>query len=647
MFDEKEDDGLIMLVNEQGTSRPVSGLELGVILHDHHSLRLAVLNACEGARGSIDNPLGGVAQTLIRQGLPAAVAMQFEISEEAALVFAHEFYMAIADGYPIDAATVEARKAIFASGNDVEWGTPVLHLRSSDARVFDLQRTTQPPVSDDLRKRAMTALEERRFADAVALWEQVVESSPNDETAGRFLAQAGAGLDAERLYAQAGAAVQNGDPDSALTLLERVDELDPLLGDPGNVGDRARELKEVAADGEVDRARASMDDGELHEARRILDQVLVAVPDHAGALDAREQVERRIRARDLMDQAKRAFEVGDWEQVVALVEDAEELDPQLHDDEGLKREASMRLALASTAAGTEAPEPGIPPLPPSVEPPAPAPIRGTPAVLRWAMGVAAALVVFVGVVQMLPDGEPSPGPDDTGGDPTTTVAVEPTTTPGIVIPEGAVAVSRVDGVRVDGDSSDWPDLDEVESDRPVFPRTEADPVVTASWLIGWDEDALYLLARASDASVDPGPLDDPSQMYQGDSVHFEIGPDSEGAESLRSGDKHVILAPGDRSGAVVVAINVPQGGVFVPGLSGEDTGVQAVASAIDRGYVIEAAIPWEALGMDPAPGLVFGLNVNISDGKPSGGLNQMVSSNANRTAGGQNTPAVWNRAVLR
>src|SRR5690606_18690731 len=134
----------------------------------------------------------------------------------------------------------------------------------------------------------------------------------------------------------------------------------------------------------------------------------------------------------------------------------------------------------------------------------------------------------------------------------------------------------------------------------------------------WDGDALYLLARASDASVDPGPLDDPSQMYQGDSLHFEIGPDSEGAESLRSGDKHVILAPGDRSGAVVVAINVPQGGVFVPGLSGEDTGVQAVASAIDRGYVIEAAIPWEVLGMDPAPGLVFGLNVNISDGKPSG-----------------------------
>ena len=40
--------------------------------------------------------------------------MQFEIADDVASTFAHEFYGALADGYPIDAALTEARKAIFA-----------------------------------------------------------------------------------------------------------------------------------------------------------------------------------------------------------------------------------------------------------------------------------------------------------------------------------------------------------------------------------------------------------------------------------------------------------------------------------------------------------------------------------------------------
>ena len=59
--------------------------------------------------------------------------MQFEITDDAAITFSHDFYAAIADGYPVDAALAEARKAIFTSGNDVEWGTPVLYMRTPDS----------------------------------------------------------------------------------------------------------------------------------------------------------------------------------------------------------------------------------------------------------------------------------------------------------------------------------------------------------------------------------------------------------------------------------------------------------------------------------------------------------------------------------
>ena len=140
---EQKQDGLLLLEDENHRGTPVSGQHLGAILHDHHSLRLVVLNACEGARTSSEDLYAGVAQTLVRQGIPAVLAMQFEIFEDAATTFAQEFYSAIVDNYPVDAALSEARKAIFASNNDVEWGTPVLFMRTPDGTLFRPENTEE------------------------------------------------------------------------------------------------------------------------------------------------------------------------------------------------------------------------------------------------------------------------------------------------------------------------------------------------------------------------------------------------------------------------------------------------------------------------------------------------------------------------
>ena len=99
-----------------------------------------MLNACEGARSGASDPFAGMAQSLIQQGLPAVVAMQFEITDDAAIIFAHELYGAIADGYPLEAALAEARGAIRDEGNPTEWGTPVLYSRAPDGRLFDRSR---------------------------------------------------------------------------------------------------------------------------------------------------------------------------------------------------------------------------------------------------------------------------------------------------------------------------------------------------------------------------------------------------------------------------------------------------------------------------------------------------------------------------
>jgi hypothetical protein len=142
-------DGVLVMEDHSGRPQEVTGEEIGGLLNEYDQTRLVVLNSCEGARTDSSDPFSGVAQSLIQQGLPAVVAMQFEITDDAAIIFARELYWAIADGYPLEAALAEARGAIRDAGNPTEWGTPVLYSRAPDGRLFDM--TTQGKTSEAAR----------------------------------------------------------------------------------------------------------------------------------------------------------------------------------------------------------------------------------------------------------------------------------------------------------------------------------------------------------------------------------------------------------------------------------------------------------------------------------------------------------------
>ena len=141
-FDQRTQDSVVVLEDGTGKGRWVSGQSLGEMLRDERKLRLVLLNACEGARASSTDPFAGTAQTLVRQGIPAVIAMQFEVSDQAAITFAQEFYRALALSYPVDGAVAEARRAILALGNELEWGTPVLYLQAPDGRIFHVEGIT-------------------------------------------------------------------------------------------------------------------------------------------------------------------------------------------------------------------------------------------------------------------------------------------------------------------------------------------------------------------------------------------------------------------------------------------------------------------------------------------------------------------------
>ena len=136
-------EGLLFLEDDSGAAAQVTEAVLTNLLGDQVSLRLVILNSCEGARTTLNDPFAGIATSLVALGVPAVVAMQFTISDRAAIVFAEELFTSlIGRQYPIDAAVSEARKAVFTEVNEIEWATPVLFLRTVDGQLFDFAACT-------------------------------------------------------------------------------------------------------------------------------------------------------------------------------------------------------------------------------------------------------------------------------------------------------------------------------------------------------------------------------------------------------------------------------------------------------------------------------------------------------------------------
>ena len=139
-FDPTKKEGALMFSDEEGRPYSFPADKLANILMESDDLRLVFLNSCEGARGSETDALSSASATMVSKGIAAAVAMQFEITDDAAIEFSRRFYEFIADGLPVDAAVAAGRTSLSNKVSDtLEWGTPVLYMHAPDGRIFDVQ----------------------------------------------------------------------------------------------------------------------------------------------------------------------------------------------------------------------------------------------------------------------------------------------------------------------------------------------------------------------------------------------------------------------------------------------------------------------------------------------------------------------------
>lgn len=143
VFNSDIGEGLLVLANEYRRSDFITSTQLGTLISGHQSMRLAVLNSCEGARASKSNLYSSIGAILTRRGIPAVVSMQYDITDIAALEFSRCFYDSLANGMSVEEAVAEARKAIdLACRSTLEWGTPVLHMHTLDGHLFNIDLTS-------------------------------------------------------------------------------------------------------------------------------------------------------------------------------------------------------------------------------------------------------------------------------------------------------------------------------------------------------------------------------------------------------------------------------------------------------------------------------------------------------------------------
>jgi CHAT domain-containing protein len=143
-FDKARNEGYLLFKEPDGAGGvPIYASDLRDHLTVPWGPQLVVLNSCSSAQGAGGNLFSSTAALLSLGRIPAVVAMQFPITDRAAIAFSRSFYRWLGQGATVQRATRLARLSLRGLGP--EWVTPVLYLRSPDGRL--IRRKNEPTIN--------------------------------------------------------------------------------------------------------------------------------------------------------------------------------------------------------------------------------------------------------------------------------------------------------------------------------------------------------------------------------------------------------------------------------------------------------------------------------------------------------------------
>jgi hypothetical protein len=119
--------GALMMAGPSGQEVSVPAISIRSIIAAaaEESLKVVVLNACHSASADVRGASLGVAQAILRTGVPAVVAMQTLVPDKLAVDFAYTLYDRLAQAQSLDEAVTAMRRSAHAEAN-LNGATPEL-----------------------------------------------------------------------------------------------------------------------------------------------------------------------------------------------------------------------------------------------------------------------------------------------------------------------------------------------------------------------------------------------------------------------------------------------------------------------------------------------------------------------------------------
>jgi formylglycine-generating enzyme required for sulfatase activity/CHAT domain-containing protein len=392
--------GVLIFEDADGLPQPTSADFLMRLLRRQAELpRLVLLNACLGALPAGQDPTSSLAGVLLRAGVPAVVAMQFDLADDAAAELARVCYGELAAGASLDEAVGEARSELRESyPNRLDWLVPVLFLgledgvlvaRSPAGSAAERSPTppqptpppaapTQPPpqptsapVSAGVRQEALIAFFSEDWERAEPLLAQIVAANPQDSESMDRLKRTRLQLRLRQRYTDARDLQQVGAWQAVLGVWHELDAEQPGYPDPDGLRAWAEAQRRRA-----ERYQRALNAAAGNDWATVHDELTALLADFSEDTDARRLLARAERERYGPVTAQIA--AGQFEAAIKVLTqrlEARSDDPAalraaaaLIDDATIPAPAAVRVACGELLSRFGDPRPGVCALPPPFVP---------------------------------------------------------------------------------------------------------------------------------------------------------------------------------------------------------------------------------------------------------------------------------------
>ena len=172
-----------------------------------------------------------------------------------------------------------------------------------------------------------------------------------------------------------------------------------------------------------------------------------------------------------------------------------------------------------------------------------------------------------------------------------------------VAPPPGIA-STATAITIDGTAeAAWDDVALYDVANVVKPTVTDSTDLSARWQALWDSTYLYFFVAVADDDL----RNDSENWYDDDGIEIYLDADNSKNQDYGSDEYQITIGWNNGDSVIDTKGNL---------------GAGAVASVVDtdRGYNVEVAIPWSAIGATPTPGLFFGLDVHAIDDDEGGSV---------------------------